>query len=114
MKRAITVLLLAALYCGPFAASAEDPPFYVVTLGTGIPLPNPARGTASTLVVAGDRSIMIDTGRRCMENLVAAGLQSVTFITFTHFHSDHIAGFGEYMMNRGVDGVDVPQRILGP
>jgi len=114
MRRLIWVFAFLGMIChGPISA-AEDPPFYVVTLGTGIPLPNPARGTASTLIVAGDRTVLIDTGRRVLENLVAAGFQSATFVVFTHFHSDHISDFGEYMVNRGVDGVDVAQRILGP
>ncbi len=114
MKQVTVAFLLIASCCGSLAATAEDPPFYVVTLGTGIPLANPARGTAATLVVAGDRTVLVDTGRRSMENLVAAGYQSATIVLFTHFHSDHIAGFGEYMTNRGIDGTDYPQRILGP
>jgi len=114
MKRVIAIILngTAILFGG--TTFAEDTSLYVITLGTGIPLPNPARGTAATLVVAGDRSVLVDTGRRSMENLVATGRQSVDIVVFTHFHSDHIADFGEYMMNRGVAGVDTPQRVFGP
>lgn len=95
-------------------AEAQEPKFEVVLLGTGIPLPNPARGTASTLVVAGERTVLIDTGRRVLENLVAAGHQTATYVAFTHFHSDHISDFGEYMVNRGIAGMESPQRVLGP
>lgn len=94
--------------------SAEDNRFYVVLLGTGIPLPNIERGTAATLVVAGKRTVLVDTGRQCMENLVAAGFQDASIVLFTHFHSDHFAGFGEYLVNRGVAGMSTPQRVLGP
>ncbi len=116
MLRKQTVLVLMSICCfaAPGAAQAADPEFYVVTLGTGIPLPNPERGTAATLIVAGDRSVLVDTGRRCMERLVATGRQDASIILFTHFHSDHITEFGELMVNRGVAGVDTPQRVLGP
>ena len=115
MKRFAAFLVALAAFCGvgvrTFGAEQD---FYVVLLGTGIPLANPERGTASTLVVAGKRSVLIDTGRRSMENLVAAGFQEASIVLFTHFHSDHIAGFGEYMVNRGVAGASTPQRVLGP
>lgn len=116
MRVAAVLSILVAVCCTAYAprAAAEDAPFYVVTLGTGIPLPNPERGTAATLVVAGDRTILVDTGRRCLERLVQAGFQSATIIAFTHFHSDHVAEFGELMTNRGIAGIDTPQRILGP
>lgn len=113
MRRTILALALLVATCC-IGATAEDQPFYVVTLGTGIPLPNAARGSAATLVVAGDRTVLVDTGRRCMENLVAAGFQSASIVVFTHFHSDHVAGFGELMTNRGIAGIDTPQRVLGP
>jgi ribonuclease Z len=114
MRSIYAALIACSLCCSLTPVEAEDPDFYVITLGTGIPLPNPERGTAATLVVAGDKTVLVDTGRRCMERLVAAGFQSPSIILFTHFHSDHVAGFGELMTNRGIAGVDVPQRILGP
>ncbi len=116
MRATAMLCVLAAIAFTTYAprAIAEDAPFYVVTLGTGIPLPNPDRGTAATLIVAGDRTVLVDTGRRSMENLVAAGYQAASIVVFTHFHSDHVAGFGELMTNRGIAGLDMPQRILGP
>ena len=76
MRQLVLVFVILHSVCLCVSSGAEDTPFYVVTLGTGIPLPNPARGTAATLVVAGDRTVLVDTGRRCMDNLVAAGFQS--------------------------------------
>ncbi len=115
LRVSMAVLLVAGVLCAHApSAAAEDSPFYVVLLGTGIPLPNPARGSASTLVVAGKRTVLIDTGRRCMENLVAAGFQDASIVLFTHFHSDHFADFGEFMVNRGVAGATTPARVMGP
>lgn len=96
------------------ADDVDAGPFYVVTLGTGIPLANPERASAATLVVAGERTVLVDTGRNSLVRLVGAGRQSVSMILFTHFHSDHVAGFGEIMVNRGIAGVDTPQVVLGP
>lgn len=110
--RAIVIAVLAVVQI-PASAETNDT-FYVITLGTGIPIANPERASASTLVVAGSRTILIDTGRNSLIRLVATGRQSVSIIMFTHFHSDHIAGFGEIMVSRGLEGVDTPQTILGP
>lgn len=114
MRILTCALALLFLTSAVSVVKAEEQKLEVVLLGTGIPLPNPARGTSSTLVVAGDRTVLVDTGRRVLENLAAAGHQTVTYIAFTHFHSDHIADFGEYMVNRGIAGADAPQRVLGP
>ena len=69
----------------------------VILLGTGTPIPNPARACAATLVVAGQRTFLIDTGRSFLPRLFAAGLRDVDLVLFTHYHSDHIGGFGEFM-----------------
>lgn len=111
---ALAILFTTIVAAHPQASAQSTGPFYVVTLGTGIPLPNPDRASAATLVVAGERSILIDTGRNALVGLAGAGRQNVSMILFTHFHSDHIAGFGEIMVNRGITGVDTPQKILGP
>ncbi|MEK7795180.1 MAG: MBL fold metallo-hydrolase [Candidatus Hydrogenedentota bacterium] len=86
----------------------------VVLIGTGIPLPNPQRGTAATLVIAGDRSILVDTGRECMVGLSSAGLNDVSMVLYTHYHSDHIAGLGELLVNRGINGAEKPLPVIGP
>lgn len=86
----------------------------VILIGTGIPLPNPQRGTAATLVIAGDRTILVDTGRECMVGLSSVGLNDVSMVLYTHYHSDHIAGLGELLVNRGVSGADKPLPVIGP
>ncbi|MEM6704402.1 MAG: MBL fold metallo-hydrolase [Acidobacteriota bacterium] len=85
-----------------------------ILLGTGTPLPNPARACTSTLVLAGDRSILVDTGRGALDNLATAGFQDVSMVLFTHYHSDHIGDFGEIMVNRGIWGAERPMPVFGP
>ena len=39
-----------------------DPGISVILLGTGVPIPNPQRGTACTAVIAGDRAFLDEDG----------------------------------------------------
>ncbi len=94
------------------AAWGED--FYAILLGTGMPLPNPARGTAATLIVAGNTSLLIDTGRNVITGLSQAGYVDVDMVAFTHFHADHFAGFGELMLYRSIRGAKNPLPVYGP
>ncbi len=87
----------------------------VVLIGTGSPLPNPDRACASTMVIAGDRAICVDTGRGAWLRMAQAGLMNPHMLLYTHFHSDHISDFGEVMMNRfAIAGADTPMPIVGP
>ena len=53
----------------------SDAGLSVILLGTGIPIPNPARATACTAVIAGDRVFLVDTGRNCVVPLDLAGIR---------------------------------------
>lgn len=94
---------------GPATATLE-----VVLLGTGIPLPNPDRATGSTLVIAGDRKFLVDTGRGSFVRLAQAGVTDLTAILFTHYHSDHITDFGEIMVGRTIAGASTPMPVIAP
>ena len=54
-----------------------DTHFSVTLLGTGAPMVNPARACASTVVAAGDRAFLVDTGRGFYDNLAPTGSQEV-------------------------------------
>ena len=86
----------------------------IILLGTGTPLPNPERACASTLVIAGSKHFLVDTGRGFLKNLAAAGLNTVTAVLFTHYHSDHFSEFGELMVNRAIWGADELMLVIGP
>ena len=86
----------------------------VVLLGTGTPLPNPDRACASILVTCGNTSFLVDTGRGFLNNLAKLGLSDATAVLFTHFHSDHFAEFGEFMVNRTIRGATQPVQVIGP
>jgi ribonuclease Z len=121
-RRRRTALLMAAAL-GASAAFSQpprprvDPPaggMAVVLLGTGIPLANPDRSSAATLVLAGEHAILIDTGRDAVVGLAQTGRDDVSLVVFTHYHSDHIAGFGEVLVNRAIAGAAEPLPVIGP
>ena len=100
----------------PFQQRELDPNggMAVVLLGTGTPIPNPDRACASTLVIAGDKAFIFDTGRGFLNNLAKAGIYGINAVFFTHYHSDHFGEFGEFMVTRAVQGADQPMPVIGP
>ncbi|HVS62741.1 MAG TPA: MBL fold metallo-hydrolase [Thermoanaerobaculia bacterium] len=98
----------------PRSHSEAGARFEVVLIGTGIPLANPQRGTAATLVLAGEHAVLVDAGRNAFAGLAAASAPQPTLVLFTHYHSDHIAGFPELLVGRGIAGATEPLPVIGP
>ena len=89
----------------------------VVLVGTGSPLPDPKRAGPMTVVAAGDRLFIVDagagSGRRFGE--FALPWSGVEAAFLTHFHSDHIDGLGEVMLQHwAAGGADTPLALYGP
>ena len=68
--------------------------FRVTLLGTGSPIPRPERFGPSTLIEAGDQTILIDAGRGATIRMSQLGvpLGRIDALLLTHFHSDHTVG----------------------
>jgi ribonuclease Z len=68
--------------------------FRVTLLGTGVPIPRPDRFGPSTLIEAGDHTILIDAGRGATMRLFQLGIPigKIDALLLTHFHSDHTVG----------------------
>jgi ribonuclease Z len=66
----------------------------VTLLGTGTPIPVPGRFGPSTLVEAGDQTILIDAGRGATIRMFQLGIPigRIDALLLTHFHSDHTVG----------------------
>ena len=68
--------------------------FRVTLLGTGVPIPRPDRFGPSTLIEAGEQTVLIDAGRGATIRLFQLGIPigRINALLLTHFHSDHTVG----------------------
>lgn len=90
---------------------------HAVLCGTGTPLPDMERVGPCLAVVAGSHLYVVDAGEGCSRNMMLAGLRAgkIDAVLLTHFHSDHIAGLGNIMMQRWVNGSHIkPVEVIGP
>jgi len=94
-----------------------DDGLHVILIGTGSPLADPTRAGPSTAVIAGGKIYIIDSGGGAVRKMGELGIPparvSATFLT--HFHSDHIDGLGELMLQRWAGGAHTsPLPVYGP
>jgi ribonuclease Z len=68
--------------------------FRVTLLGTGVPIPRPDRFGPSTLIEAGEQTVLVDAGRGATIRLFELGVPigRINALLLTHFHSDHTVG----------------------
>jgi ribonuclease Z len=88
----------------------------VILCGTSSPLPDPNRAKACTIVVAGEKAYVIDTGPESWEQLARMQFPGarIAGIFLTHFHSDHIGDLGEFRMQTMVAGRNQRLPVYGP
>lgn len=85
--------------------------------GTGSPLADIRRAGPCIAVVAGKHLYVVDAGDGTARNITLMGFQTgkIDAILLTHYHSDHIAGLGEMMLQRWAGGSNKsPLDIFGP
>jgi len=85
--------------------------------GAGSPMPDPTRAGPCVAVLAGRRLFVVDVGEGGTKNLVLMNLPParVEAVFLTHFHSDHIGGLGELMLQRWAGGAaTAPLPVYGP
>ena len=90
---------------------------HVGLCGAGSPLPDPERSGPCVVVIAGRQVYVVDTGAGSSENLARMRIPQgrIDAVLLTHFHSDHIDGLGEMMMQRWVNGAHTePLPVYGP
>lgn len=90
---------------------------HVGLCGAGSPLQDDARSGPCTLVIAGPRMFLIDAGASASRNLTRMGFSpgDLEALLLTHFHSDHIDGLGEVMLQRWAGGSHAdPLPVYGP
>lgn len=95
----------------------KEDALYVITTGTGAPLPETNRVGPQTVVVAGDQILVFDAGPGSTLKLEMSGVDvsSISGLFLTHYHSDHIGDIGELMLKRWASNVATkPLPIYGP
>ncbi len=98
------------------AASVPDG-LHVGLCGSGSPFPDEQRAGPCTVVLAGKRLLVFDAGNAASRNIGRMGLNqgSVDAIFLTHFHSDHIDGLGELLLQRWLASANrTPVPVHGP
>lgn len=90
---------------------------HVILCGAGTPMPDPKRSGPCVAVVAGETVLVVDAGSGAARNLADFGIPAdrISAVLLTHFHSDHIDGLGELMMQRWAMGEQhAPTPVFGP
>ncbi len=87
----------------------------VVLCGTSAPLADAARAKACTIVIAGERAYVVDTGPESWKTLALANFppDRIAAVLLTHLHSDHIGDLGEFRMQTWVGGRRRPLPVHG-
>lgn len=94
--------------------------FRVTLLGTGVLIPRPDRFGPSTLVEAGDHTLLIDAGRGATMRLFQLGVPigKLDALLLTHFHSDHTVGIPDLWLTGWLSSYFANRRrpfnVIGP
>ncbi|MGH0028384.1 MAG: MBL fold metallo-hydrolase [Myxococcota bacterium] len=116
----ITMRLMERVVATNMASSLlDDLPdgLHLLLCGAGSPLPDPKRSGPCVAVVAGDRLFVVDSGSGASRVMSRTRLPQgrIEAVLLTHFHSDHIDGLGEVMMQRWANGGhSKPVPVYGP
>jgi ribonuclease BN (tRNA processing enzyme) len=89
---------------------------HLIVLGSGTPIPDPARAGPAYAVTYGTRVFLFDAGAGVMRRVAAAGLpiDGFTGVFLTHLHSDHTLGLADVMLTSWVMGRAKPFPVVGP
>ena len=90
---------------------------HVFLCGAGSPMIDPKRSGPCTAVIVGNNVFIVDAGNATSKNLQLGRVPigKVEGIFLTHFHSDHIDGLGELIMQRWANGSrNTPVEVYGP
>jgi ribonuclease Z len=94
--------------------------FRVTLLGTGVPTPRADRFGPSTLIEAGSRKLLIDSGRgtTIRLNQIGVPMGEINALLLTHYHSDHTSGIPDLWLTGWLQSHfarrTTPFHVIGP
>jgi ribonuclease Z len=89
----------------------------MIILGSGSPLPDPARAGPATLVRTGAGDLLFDCGRGVLMRAAAAGSAAgaLRALFLTHLHSDHTTDLNDIVTSRWITSFQPhPLPVYGP
>jgi ribonuclease BN (tRNA processing enzyme) len=115
-------LLLILVVQFALAQSPGSEKSVVVMLGTGTPLPDPARSGPATAIVANDTAYLVDAGTNIVRRAAAARDKGIRALEptnlrigfLTHLHADHTLGVPDLMITPWIMGRKEPLELYGP
>jgi len=107
------------------AAAASLPPAprtRLVLLGTGTPNAEPDRSGPALAVIVDDTAYVVDVGPGVVRRAAAAAARGLEALApgrlrigfVTHLHSDHTAGYADFILTPAVLERDAPLLMMGP
>jgi ribonuclease BN (tRNA processing enzyme) len=113
---------IVLLVLAPLLLAAQPSRTQIVMLGTGTPIPDPARMGPSVAIIVDSVPYIFDAGTGIVRRAAAAqragvqGLQMVSLqrVFLTHLHSDHTLGLADLLFTPWIQGRSVPLEIYGP
>lgn len=121
----ITMILWQVAVSGEVAREvpfAQKSPTQVVLLGTGTPNADPDTSGPAVAIVVNDTPYVVDAGPGVVRRAAAAARKGVAGLQvsklrrlfITHLHSDHTAGYPDFIFTPAVLDRDAPLEVFGP
>ncbi len=117
------ILLYLIVFTASIVKGQETlPGTQLVLLGTGTPNPDPERSGPSLAIVVKNRAYVVDCGpgvvRRAAEaknkGIGSLGASTLSRLFITHLHSDHTAGYPDFIFTPAVLEREKPLEVYGP
>jgi ribonuclease BN (tRNA processing enzyme) len=107
------IFIVGVFYC--FQCQSQ-PRTKLVLLGTGTPNVDPLRSGPSTAIIVDGYPYIVDCGPGVVQRAVAAGInvKLLNRLFITHLHSDHTAGYPDFLLTPGVLERAGPLLLFGP
>jgi len=120
-KSIFLVFLFSTLYFFAYTQNSI-PTTQLVLLGTGTPISNPEKSGPSLAIVINGASYVVDCGPGVVRRASAANEKGITALAtsklkklfITHLHSDHTAGYPDFIFTPAVLHRKEPLEVYGP